>query len=446
MRALSLEAGAAGRVCRTEAWVIAEAAGIESGLSGTETFKGIERDLHLENLGRLKGDLGNLPKEEISVWDGVDPDGDSQDGAQPGASHRPAASSAATSPSGSAAAASTPSPTHSPASRSRRTRAGTDSTGREIPPPPDTRLLSWLERIVEKQRKKNDVRSTDVLEIESKCAKSGRFSALNAGVAAAATVRDYDPETASELLYFLMSAVKSLHGQGHADLVSMMGMAFQSLLAEIQWLAALLRSSQGGNSPHIKVINSLVQAVQSEQLMRKAAEDHVRKLGVDHETLAARMKQISGRSEDLLDRLAKKEKVLVEVKGNLGEASEEARALRERVRVLEAEVQLLEGNMTVADHRAAATGQAVHHGLKFQGTLRTANLVCKWNGLSKEVQATGNGRADDPHALVDDLPEPVEEAPEEAPPQKARRRKGAAGKSAAAKSGRKSAGAKAAKT
>lgn len=59
--------------------------------------------------------------------------------------------------------------------------------------------------------------------------------------------------TASELLYFLMSAVKSLHGQGHADLVSMMGMAFQSLLAEIQWLAALLRSSQGGNSPHIKV-------------------------------------------------------------------------------------------------------------------------------------------------------------------------------------------------
>jgi hypothetical protein len=136
----------------------------------------------------------------------------------------------------------------------------------------------------------------------------------------------------------------------------------------------------------MQVINSLVKAIQAEQLIRRAAEEHVRGLGEEHEATSIRMKQLSGRNDDLLDKLAKKEKALIEIKGSLGEASEEARALRERVRVLEDEVRLLEGNMSFADSRAAATGQVVKHGLKFQGTLRTANLVCKWNGLSKEVR------------------------------------------------------------
>jgi hypothetical protein len=60
----------------------------------------------------------------------------------------------------------------------------------------NARLLSWLERIIEKQRKKNELRSTDVLEVETKFKKhgSGLQSMLNPGVAAAAVIHDYNPE------------------------------------------------------------------------------------------------------------------------------------------------------------------------------------------------------------------------------------------------------------
>ena len=55
--------------------------------------------------------------------------------------------------------------------------------------------------------------------------------------------------------------------------------------------------------------------------------------------------------------------------------------------------------------------KVVKHGMKFQGTLKDASMVCKWKKLSKEVQACGNGRADDPNAFVPDIVEHVEPQP-----------------------------------
>lgn len=38
------------------------------------------------------------------------------------------------------------------------------------------------------------------------------------------------------------------------ELGSMMSVALQALVGEIQWLLAMLRANQGANSPHIKAI------------------------------------------------------------------------------------------------------------------------------------------------------------------------------------------------
>lgn len=170
------------------------------------------------------------------------------------------------------------------------------------------------------------------------------------------------------------------------------------------------------------MLTSVIQALHAERMVRTAAEEHIKSMAVSLDSANQKAKQLSNRYEELLEKLAAKDKKLMILKGDLGESQDEVRLLRDRVKELEEEVRTLEGNMTLADHRALATAQVVKHGVKFHGTIRAAEMVCKWNMLSKEVQACGNGRADDPHAIVPDI---IETPPEEldAKPEKPKRKK-----------------------
>ena len=306
----------------------------------------------------------------------------------------------------------------------------------------------------------------------------------------------------TELLYFILSSVMHLRAGPDTELASMLAMGLQSLVGEIQWLLAMLRSTQGANSPHIQVrarvsvsggsmrpgdimgphihsqptvkasllltsllwcleyglacvappppphahrhiallpfltglpcllpfrpsslhpqsetpvestrpppapdssrpsrfpdllirlpgpcpylgrpcaygescgevalsdchgplqvLVSLIRAMHGERLVRRATEEHIKSMASAAESSNLRTKQMHSRYEDLLEKLANKDKAMVVLKGDLGEAQDEVRMLRERVQTLEEEVKTLEGNMTLAEHRALATAQ-VHH-------------------------------------------------------------------------------------